>query len=106
MQHETDGLTLVRSRLAEAVDRLSREAPRLSDRLVARRVAAIESEASAHGMGPLAAVARRGMYAAGAPGFRTALACHLERMEDAIGCRPLDEAGTAAIMAAIAVRLA
>ena len=106
MRQELDGLTLVRSRLADAVDRLERDAPRLSDRLVARRIAAIESEASAYGMSPLAAVARHGLHAAALPGFRTSLACHLERMEDAIGCRPLDRAGTDAIMASIALRLA
>lgn len=106
MNAQTDGMRIIQSRLADAVERLHAEAPRLSDAAVRVRMGAIERQALEHGMTPLARVARAGMCAAARPGHRTALARHLERMEDAAGCRPLDEAGTAAIMASIAVRLA
>ena len=100
------GLAIVRTRLSAAIAELGADARRMPDRDVARAMAAIERVAIEHGMKPLAAVARAGMHAAKGPGHRTALACHLERMEDAAACRPLDAAGTTAIMAAIAVRLA
>lgn len=110
MTAQPDGLFVVQSQLAIAIGRLHADAPRLSDVVVARRMAAIERRATEHGLVALATCARRGMYAAGSPGYRTALTCHLERMEDAAACRPLDEAGSTAmmgaIMAAIAVRLA
>lgn len=106
MRPTPDGMLIIQGRLADAVERLRADAPRLGQADVAARMAAIEAQATEHGMTPLAAVARRGMYAAQAPGGRTALACHLERMEDAAGCRAVDEAGTAAIMASIALRLA
>lgn len=106
MTAPTDGMLIIQGRLSQAVAALHANAPRMSDATIARRMAAIERVAAEHGMTPLAKVARAGRHAAAAPGYRTALARHLERMEDAIACRPLDEAGTAAIMAAIAVRLA
>ena len=106
MKPTADGMLIIQSRLADAVERLQADAPRLSDAAMGARMAAIEAQATEHGLHPLAAVARRGMYAARMPGGRTALACHLERMEDAMGCRAVDEAGTAAIMASIALRLA
>ncbi|CAA9481636.1 MAG: hypothetical protein AVDCRST_MAG91-45 [uncultured Sphingomonadaceae bacterium] len=106
MKPQPDGLLIIQGRLAQAIDRLHADAPRMSDKVVGRALAAIERQATEHGLGPLAAVTRRGMYRVQSPGWRTALACHLERMEDACRCRPRDEAGTAAIMASIAVRLA
>ena len=106
MKPQPDAIRVIQSQLAAAVERLQVDAPRLSDARVGQRLAAIEASATEHGMGPLARIARAGMYRARTPGYRTVLACHLERMEDAARCRPLDEAGTAAIMASIAVRLA
>ncbi|HZF44048.1 MAG TPA: hypothetical protein VEZ48_11645 [Sphingomonadaceae bacterium] len=106
MTAPTDGLLMIQSQLSQAVAALYANAPRMTDAAVARRMEAIERKATEYGLTPLAEVARAGRHAAGAPGYRTALAQHLERMDDAIGCRPLDDAATAAIMASIALRLA
>ena len=106
MTAPTDGLLILQSQLSQAVAALYEGSPQMSDAAVARRMEAIERKACEYGMMPLAHVARAGRHAAGAPGYRTALARHLERMDDAIGCRPVDEAATAAIMASIALRLA
>lgn len=106
MKPQPDAMMIIQSRLSEAVGRLRADAPRLGDAAIARRLDAIGRTAREHGMTPLCEVTRRSMGACGLPGYRTAIARHLERMDDAIGCRALDEAGTAAIMASIAVRLA
>jgi len=106
MTAPADGLLIIQSQLSQAVAALYASAPRMSDAAVARRMEAIERKAVEYGMIPLAKVARAGRRAAGVAGYRTALARHLERMDDAIGCQPLDEAATAAIMASIALRLA
>lgn len=106
MTAPTDGLLMIQSQLSQAVAALCAASPRMSDEAIARRMEAIERKAAEYGMTPLASVARAGRRAAAAPGYRTALARHLERMEDAIGCQPVDEAATAAIMASIALRLA
>ena len=106
MKPQQDAICIIQSRLADAVAELHAGMRRMPDSVVARRMASIERVATEHGMTPLAAVTRAGMYAAQNPGYRTALACHLERMEDAAACRPMDTAGTSAIMATIALRLA
>lgn len=106
MKPQPDGMLIIQGQLSHAIATLHAGAGRMSDATIARRMAAIEDKAAEHGLTPLARVARAGRCAAASPGYRTALAHHLERMEDAVGCRPLDEAGTAAIMASIALRLA
>ena len=100
-----DGLRVIQSRLCAAVERLQRESTRLSDATIATRMGEIERVAADHGMDPLAHLARAGLHAALGPGHRRALACHLERMEDACRCTGPSDAATAAIMASIAIRL-
>ena len=107
MTTPNDGLRMIQSRLCEAVERLQRESTRLSDAAIATRMGEIERVAHDHGMHPLAHLARAGAHASMGPGHRSgprrALACHLERMEDA--CRCTGPNDVAAIMASIAIRL-
>ncbi len=105
MTPHTDGLRVIQSRLCAAVERLQRESTRMSDAAIASRMSEIERVAHDHGMNPLARLARAGLHASMGPGHRRALACHLERMEDAIGCTYMNEEATAAILASIAIRL-
>lgn len=100
-----DGLRMIQSRLCAAVERLQRESTTLSDATIACRMAEIERVAHDHGLDPVAQLARAGLHASLGPGQRRALACHLERMEDAIGCSGPNVEAMSAIMASIAIRL-
>lgn len=98
-------MRVIRSQLCAAVLRLEAESKHMTDASVAARMGEIERIATEYGLSSLARVARGGAHAVHGPGRKHALACHLERMEDAIGCTPLDNDATAAIMASIAIRL-
>ncbi len=69
-----------------------------------RAMAAIGAKAAAYDFPAAACVARAGLTAHRDAGHRTALAAHLARIEDALGCDP-KRPGTEAILAAIALQL-
>ena len=105
MTPRTDGIRMIQSQLYSAVERLQRESTHMSDARISRRMGEIERIAQDHGLTSMAHLTRAGMHAALGPGHRRALACHLERMDDAIGSPHASEDATAAIMASIAIRL-
>lgn len=106
MDAQSDGMRMIRSQLCQAVNRLQAESRYLTDADVTRRMREIERIAREHELIPLARIAKSGLHTMHGPGHRHALACHLERMEDAAGCNAPGEDAIAAIMASIAVRLA
>lgn len=105
MDAQSDGMSVIRSQLCQAVLRLEAESKHMTDAAVAARMGEIERVATEHGLTSLARVARGGAHAVHGPGRRHALTCHLERMEDAIDCTGHQGEAATAMLASIAIRL-
>lgn len=105
MNAQSDGMSVIRSQLCQAVLRLEAESKHMTDTAVAARLGEIERLAAEHGLTSLARVARSGAHAVHRPGGKRALASYLERMEDASGVTGVGDEGSAAILGSIALRL-
>ena len=84
--------------------RLQACAPAMTTAEIDRAMAAIGAKAASYEFASAARLAHASLSAHLAGGHRTALAAHLARMEDALGC-PSDRPGTEAILASIALQL-
>jgi hypothetical protein len=100
-----EAMMLVRADLCERLESLQALSRRLSARDFTAGVDAIRALAAAYGLTPavrLAEALERAVYESGG---RCPRALYLGRLHDAIGCDPLDEQASQAILASISVRL-
>lgn len=101
-----DARRIVRRDLCREARRLQARVPAMTTAQIDRAMAEIGAKAAAYDFPAAACVARAGLSAHLDGGHRTALAAHLARMEDALGCQAATERpGTEAILAAIALQL-
>ena len=106
MRADHDPTMLVRAELCERLAALRGYAGRQGPRDFARTVAGIRSLAFAYGLMPvvhLADALERAARASTCGGRETAL--YLDRLQDAIGCRRLDEEASQAMIASVSVRM-
>ena len=106
MRPETDAISLVRAELCERLESLQALSRRVSTRDFTESVDSMRRLAAAYGLTPvvrLAEALERAVYEAhGRAACPTDL--YLSRLHDAIGCEPLDERASQAIMASVSVR--
>ncbi|MBA2771952.1 MAG: hypothetical protein H0U34_08065 [Sphingomonas sp.] len=98
-----DTLDQVRRQLGERIAELNRRAARLSPLDIHAQMDAIRTIAAANGLAALEALAHCSSQLALLPGYRVALRCCMERMDEALESRQRSDA--TAILAALAVRL-
>ncbi len=105
MHTDQDALMLVRADLCERLEALRRIATRQRPRDFDAALARIRQLAAAYGLIPVVRLAdalERAGRRDGPGGCPRAL--YLDRLQDAIGCAPLDEAAGQALIASVSVR--
>jgi hypothetical protein len=105
MGMEADGMMLVRAELCERLASLQAAARRLNPRDFAKSVAGIKSLAAAYGLTPVVRVAEALERAAAEGRGACPRALYLGRLQDAIGCEPMDERAAEAMLASVSIRL-
>lgn len=105
MAAEADGLMLVRAELCERLASLQTAAKRLSQRDFAESVGAIKRLAAAYGLTSVVRVAEALERAVAEDRGACPRALYLGRLQDAIGCEPMDEKSAQAILASVSIRL-
>jgi hypothetical protein len=98
-------MMLVRAELCERLASLQTAARRLSARDFSESVAGIRRLAAAYGLTPVVRVADALERAVAEDRRACPRALYLGRLQDAIGCEPLDESAAQAILASVSVRL-
>ncbi|MES2288700.1 MAG: hypothetical protein V4530_03100 [Pseudomonadota bacterium] len=105
MDRNAESRAVARAALADKVDMLARELPRLSPVRIAYAVDDIRREACGYRMDTIAVLASRlEREMAGAVGVAAALP-YLEAMGDALDCDDLAPARQAALLASVSLRL-
>jgi hypothetical protein len=99
----TDPLAKVRHQVGLRVAEIREAGPRLSPLDLHARMDAIRQLAAINGLAALEGLARHSAQLALLPGHRTSMQCCLEHVEEALDSE--SERDTAAILAALAVRL-
>ena len=99
----TDPLAKVRHQVGLRVAEIREAGPRLSPLDLHARMDAIRQLAAINGLAALEGLARHSAQVALLPGHRVSMQCCLERVDEALDSRT--EHDTAAILAALAVRL-
>ncbi len=104
MRSEQDGMMLVRADLCDRLEALRRLSARRGDCF--ESVKTIRAMAEAYGLVPVARLAEALERAMQRPDGTGACprALYFDRLQDAIGCRRLDEAASEAIIASVSVR--
>jgi hypothetical protein len=105
MAADSDGMMLVRAELCERLAGLQAAARRLSPRDFAESLGSIKRLAGAYGLTPVVRVADALERAVAEDRGGCPRALYLGRLQDAIGCEPLDEKSAEAILASVSVRL-
>jgi hypothetical protein len=105
MRMEADGMMLVRAELCERLASLQTAAKRLSRRDFAESVSGIKRLAAAYGLNPVVRVAEALERAVAEDRGACPRALYLGRLQDAIGCEPMDEKAAEAMLASVSVRL-
>jgi hypothetical protein len=105
MRMEADGMNLVRAELCERLADLQRAANRLSASDFAESIGGISRLAAAYGLTPVVRVAEALERAMAQDRGACPKALYLGRLQDAIGCRRLEESAAEAILASVSVRL-
>lgn len=105
MRMEADGMMLVRAELCERLASLQTAARRHSARDFSESVAGIRRLAAAYGLTPVVRVADALERAVAEDGGGCPRALYLGRLQDAIGCEPMDEGAAQAILASVSIRL-
>jgi hypothetical protein len=105
MRAEADGMMLVRAELCERLASLETAAGRLNPRDFARSVAGIKDLAAAYGLTAVVRVADALERAAAQGRGSGPRALYLGRLQDAIGCEPMDERAAEAMLASVSIRL-
>jgi hypothetical protein len=104
MRADHDAMLLVRADLCDRLDALRALSSRMAAADFARRVEDFRRLAAAYGLTPVVRLAEALEHAA-ADGPACPRALYLARLQDAIGCDPLDEAASEALAASVSVRL-
>jgi hypothetical protein len=105
MQAGNEAMMLVRAELCERLESLQALSRRVAARDFTAGVDAIRSLAAAYGLFPVVRLAEALERAVYESDGRCPTALYLGRLRDAIGCDPLDERASQAILASISVRL-
>lgn len=105
MRMEADGMMLVRAELGERLASLQKASGGLSARDFGESVAGIKGLAAAYGLTPVVRVADALERAVAEDRGACPRALYLGRLQDAIGCEPMDESAAQAILASVSVRL-
>ncbi len=105
MRIEADGMMLVRAELCERLASLQTAARRLSARDFSESVGAIKRLAAAYGLTAVVRVADALERAVAEDQGACPRALYLGRLQDAIGCEPMDEKAAEAMLASVSVRL-
>jgi hypothetical protein len=105
MAAESDGMMLVRAELCERLAGLQSAARRLSARDFAESLGSIKRLAAAYGLIPVVRVADALERAVAEDRGGCPRALYLGRLQDAIGCEPMDEKSAEAILASVSIRL-
>ena len=101
---EPDGMMVVRADLTDRLDRLQRAAERMTVRDLMQGIAAIRTLAAAYGLAPVVALADAFERAIQAQPRGCPAGLYFERLRDAVGCRPSDDAASQALIASVSVR--
>ena len=104
MRIEADGMMLVRAELCERLASLQTAARRLPARDFSESVAGIRQLAAAYGLTPVVRVADALERAMAEDRGGCPSALYLGRLQDAIGCEPMDEKAAEAMLASVSVR--
>ena len=102
---ERDGMMVVRADLADRLDRLQQAADRMTARDLMQGIATIRTLASAYGLFPVVALAEAFARAIQAQPRGCPAGLYFDRLRDAVGCRPTDDAASQALLASVSVRL-
>jgi hypothetical protein len=105
MRPEADGIMLVRAELCERLASLQ-ASRRLSARDFTENVESLKRLAEAYGLTPVVRVAEALERAVAEDRGACPRALYLGRLQDAIGCEPMEEGAAEALLASICVRLA
>jgi hypothetical protein len=105
MRMEADGMMLVRAELCERLASLQTAAGSHSARGFAQGVAEMRRLAAAYGLTPVVRVADALERAIAEDRGACPRALYLGRLQDAIGCEPMDESAAQAILASVSIRL-
>ena len=100
-----DTLLQIRATLCDSIDRLARDLPHLSIDQLCDGIDDIRRTALAHGMAPLAHIARGLESALADAGRGTMILPWFDTMRDACGCERCDDEASAAYLAAINIRM-
>lgn len=106
MRWDHDGMLVVRSDLADRLDRLQRSAEGLTVRDFAQRLGTIRTLAAAYGLAPVVALADAFERAILSQPRGCPAGIYFERLRDAIGCERLDDQASQALLASVSLRLA
>ena len=108
MHHGEDAMMLVRSELCDRLQSLRTLSRHASAADFALRVDSMRMLAAAYGLTPVVLLAEALERAIGNSGRdlrRCPTALYLARLQDAIGCDPLDSRASEALLASVSVRL-
>ena len=102
---EQDGLLVVRADLSDRLDRLQQAAERMTVRDLMQGIATIRTLAAAYGFVPVVILAEAFERAIQAQPRGCPAGLYFERLRDAVGCRPTDDAAGQALLASVSIRL-
>jgi hypothetical protein len=104
MRSEQDAMMLVRADLCDRLDSLKILARRLSPREFTESLESMKRLAAAYGLTPVVRLADALERAVAEEGRGCSHSLYLGRLQDAIGCEPLDEEASEALIASVSVR--
>ncbi|MGZ8281328.1 MAG: hypothetical protein ACXWUN_00080 [Allosphingosinicella sp.] len=104
MRWDHDGMLVVRADLCDRLDRLQHAAGRLSVRDMLQGIGTIRTMAAAYGLGPVVLLSEAFERAIRAQPRGCLAGLYFDRLRDAIGCDPLDEAASEALLASVSIR--
>ena len=105
MRWDHDGLLVVRADLCDRLDRLQRAAGRMRVRDMIAGIATIRTMARAYGLTPVVTLAEAFERAVRAQPRGCPAGIYFDRLRDAIGCDPLDDKASQAMLASVSIRL-
>ena len=105
MHWERDGMMLVRADLCDRIETLQRAAEAMSVRDFVQKLGTLRTLARAYNLVPVVALADALERAVRNEPRHCPAGIYFDRLRDAIGCAPADEAASQAMLASISVRL-
>jgi hypothetical protein len=104
MGFEHHGMLVVRADLTDRLDRLQQAAERMSVRELAQGLATIRTLAAAYGLAPVVSLAEAFERAIRTQPRGCPAALYFDRLRDAVGCEPTDDAASQALIASVSIR--